>query len=242
MELLLRHYYSWVDLLVAALILYGIYLLLLLVRDRLSRSKRIEGFRAAVYSVLAPFLLVYEPIAVLVLVMIFLFINPIPHGVVVLLVIVAGFTRIRDYLSGRIVLFNPLVAVGKRMHVDKFTGVISRISRMGVYLQTGEGIHFVNFTTLITQGFSLITGKDIGGYYQLHIDTNEHDRDEALRELTDQLMTTPYLNRGFRPEFTFAGSKEQRIQARISVREEQHLRELLALMEEWGYPASIAKR
>lgn len=242
MDLLLRHYYNWLDLLAAAVILYGVYLLLLLIRDRLTRTKRTGGFRATVHKLVASFLLLYEPISVLVLAMIFLFIDPVTHGVILLLLVLAGFNRIRDYLSGRIVLFNPLVVVGKRMHADKSTGVISRISRVGIYLQTGEGLHFVNYTTLLTEGFSLITGKDIGGFYQLHINTQEHNRDEALRELVDRLMTTPYLNRGFRPELTFAGSKEQRIQARISVREEQHLRELLALMEEWGYPATIAKR
>ena len=63
-----------------------------------------------------------------------------------------AFSRIRDYLSGRIILFNPLIGVGKRMRTDKSTGVISKISRIGLYLQTGEGLHFVNYTTLLTEG------------------------------------------------------------------------------------------
>lgn len=242
MELFLQSYYSWFDLLVVALLLYGIYALLLLVRERLERTKRMEGFRAATYGIVAPFLLLYEPITVLVLALIFVFINPVLHGTILLLLIVAGFTRIRDYLSGRIVLFNPLISVGKRMKADKFTGVISRISRIGLYLQTGEGLHFVNYTTLLTHGYSLITGKDIGGYYQLHINATGDDKEDTLRLLADRLTTTPYLDRSFRPELTFAGREEQRIQARVSVREEQHLKELLALLTEWGYPATIAKR
>lgn len=241
MDQLLRPYYNWFDLLLAGLILYGVYALLLLVRDRLGTTKRMEGFRATAYDIVAPFLLLYEPITLLVLLMIFVFISPVLHGALVLLVVVAGFARLRDYLSGRIVLFNPLVKLGKRMHTEHYKGVISRIGRFGLHLQTGEGLHFVNFSRLLTDGYSIITGKEIGGFYQLRITTSDTRPDE-LRELADRLTTVPYLDRNFKPELTYASREEQRIKARVSVREEQHLGELLALLEEWGYPANIAKK
>ncbi len=240
MDLLLQHYYTWMDFLLAALLLYGVYALLYMVKERLQKTKRVEGFRAGVYTLIAPFLLLYQPLTILVLAMIFLFINPLIHGTLLLVLAVAGFSRIRDYLSGRIILFNPLIAVGKRMRTDKSTGVISRISRIGLYLQTGEGLHFVNYSTLLTEGYSLITGKDIGGYYQLRL-TTPPEQNDALRSLADLLTTTPYLDRGFKPELSYA-EKPEKILARLSVREEKHLTELLALLKEWGFPATIAKR
>ena len=233
--------FSWMDLLFAALILYGAYALLFLLRDRLEKYKRPDGFRAGAYNVIAAGLLLYEPIVVLILIMIFVFISPAIHGLIVLLVITAGFSRIRDYLSGRIVLFTPLIAVGKRMKTERYTGVISRIDRIGLYLQTGEGLHFINYTDLLTRGYSLVTGKDIGGYYQLSL-TPPADRENALQELSDRLTTTPYLDRSFRPELAYADTGGNRIQARLSVREEKHLTELIALLREWGYPATIAQR
>ncbi|WP_116106570.1 hypothetical protein [Lewinella sp. IMCC34191] len=241
MQTLLTPLFNWMDLLLAALVLYGIYALLYFLRDRLEKTKRPEGFRARSFQALAAGLLLYEPIAVLMLFMIFVFINPAVHFLVVLLLIAAGFSRIRDYLSGRIVLFTPLIAVGKRMKTERYTGVISRINRIGLYLQTGEGLHFVNYTTLLTGGYSLITGKDIGGYYQLLLSPPE-GQEEPLRELADRLTTAPYLDRSFRPELSYAEHRKSQIQARLSVREEKHLTELLALLGEWGYPATIAQR
>ncbi|CAH1001741.1 hypothetical protein LEM8419_02647 [Neolewinella maritima] len=241
MDLLLYSYFSWTDLLLAALILYGLYALLLLARERLVRTKRVEGFRATAYAIVAPFLLLYQPITVLVLAVIFVYINPVLHGTVLLFLVAAGFSRIRDYLSGRIVLFNPLIAVGKRMRTERAKGVISRISPIGIYLQTGEGLHFTNYTTLLTQGYSLVTGKDIGGFYQLHL-TPPKDASAPLQTLADRLTTTPYLDRSFKPELSYTGKEERRIQARLSVREEKQLTELLALLDEWGYPATLAKR
>ncbi|PPK88729.1 hypothetical protein CLV84_1700 [Neolewinella xylanilytica] len=241
MEYRLLPLFNWMDLLLGAVVLYGVYVLLYLLRDRLGKTKRPEGFRARAFNVLAAALLLYEPTAALVLIVIFVFINPGVHGLVTLLIVAAGFSRLRDYLSGRIVLFTPLISVGKRMKTERYTGVISRINRIGLYLQTGEGLHFVNYTSLLTQGYSLITGKDIGGYYQLVL-TPPEDREDPLEELADRLTTTPYLDRSFRPELAYAEYGQDRIHARLSVREEKHLTELLALLQEWGYPATIAQR
>ncbi|WP_116127050.1 hypothetical protein [Lewinella sp. IMCC34183] len=234
-------HFTWIDLFLAAAILYGIYALLSLLRDRLQLTRRTQGIRAGAYNVIAPFLLYYEPITVLLLAAVFVFINPLLHGVILLLLVAAGFSRLRDYLSGRIVLAVPLVSVGKRMKTERYTGVISRVTRFGLYLQTGEGLHFVNYSSLLTQGYSLITGKDIGGYYQLHLRPADGKAD-ALRDLADRLTTTPYLDRSFRPELSYAEYGSSGISARLSVREEKHLTELLALLDEWGYPATIAQR
>ncbi|MGB3798248.1 MAG: hypothetical protein WA952_00460, partial [Lewinella sp.] len=122
MQTLLTPLFTWMDLLLASLILYGIYVLLYLLRDRLDKTRRPEGFRARTYNGLAAGLLLYEPVAVLMLIMVFVFINPAVHFFIVLLLITAGFSRIRDYLSGRIVLFTPLIAVGKRMKTERYTG------------------------------------------------------------------------------------------------------------------------
>lgn len=241
MDNLLRPYFSWADLILAAVILYGIYALLSLLRDRLEHNSRTQGIRQGAYNVVAQFLLYYEPLTALLLATIFVFVNPLLHGVILALLVLAGFSRLRDYFSGRIVLGSPLVAVGKRMKADRFTGVISRINRIGLYLQTGEGLHFVNYTTLLTEGYSLITGKDIGGYYQLHL-TPADGKSDPLTDLMDRLTTTPYLDRSFRPEVTQPEIDAPDIQVRLSVREEKHLSELLRLFQEWGYPATIAQR
>lgn len=238
METLLRSYYTWTDLLLAAVILYAVYALLLLLKRRLEETKRSAGVRATIYHFVNALLLLDEPITIVVLATIFVFISPVLHGTILALIVAAAFTRLRDYLAGRIILFNPLIAKGRRLRVDRFNGVINRISRVGLFLQTGEGLHFVNFSTLLTQGYSVVTGKEIGGFYQLKIQPREGDR-HGVRDLANHLLTTPYLDRSFRPELSRTGGG---IQARVSVREEQHLNELLALLAEWGYPATIAKR
>lgn len=242
MEALMQPYFNWTNLIVVALLLWGGYLLLSYLKRSLQGSTFLGRYQRRTMEVLSVFLLLYEPITVLTLTMIFLFINPFTHGIMILVVILAIFTRIRDYVSGRIIQTSSLLVEGKRMKTAKSTGVISRIGRMGLYLQTGEGLHFVNYSNLLTEGYSLATGKEIGGYYQLHIRPEVLDEFKPLQFLEDKFVSTPYLDRTFKPELTLNEKNHREILARIAVREDQHLRELLDLLAEWGYPATVARK
>jgi len=243
MDALLKAYFTWSNLVVEALVLWGIYWLLVVIRRRLRRGALFGRFQQPLTNFVSTFLLVYEPITILLLTLTFFLINPILHGAVLVLFLVAGFSRIRDYLSGRIILSTTLVAEGKRMKTPKASGVISRIGRIGLYLQTGNNLHFVNYSGLLTEGYSLATGREIGGYYQLKVTVDkEEGPKDGVRFLMNKFLTTPYLNRSFRPEVAYGDSGKGTINARVSVREDQHLRELLELMAEWGYPATVAKR
>jgi len=243
MSEMLQGRFGWTDLLLTAVLLFVGYLVLQFVHQRVKRKPILGQFTKPVEESLSAILLLYEPISILLLGIILLFINPLLHGILLLLIITTGFSRLRDYFSGRVLLFKPLVKEGKRMKTGKFTGVITQINRLGLYLQTSEGLHFVNYSSLLTEGYSLVTGREYGGYYQLNI-TPPPEAKEAhpFRFLEDKFLTTPYLDRSFRPELFPGDSQEHKIKARISVREEKHLRELLALMSEWGYPATVAKK
>lgn len=238
----MQPYFNWTNLILVALLLWGVYLLLSYLKRSMQGSALLGRHQRRAMEILSGFLLLYEPLTVLTLTMIFLFINPFTHGIMLMVIILAAFTRIRDYVSGRIIQTSSLLVEGKRMKTAKSTGVISRIGRMGLYLQTGEGLHFVNYSKLLTEGYSLATGKEVGGYYQLHILPKEMEEEESIRFLENKFVSTPYLDRSFRPELTINEKNDREIMARIAVREDQHLRELLQLMEEWGYPARIARK
>lgn len=238
----MQPYFNWTNLILVALLLWAGYLLLSYLKGSLQSSTFLGQYQRRTMGVLSVFLLLYEPITVLTLTMIFLFINPFTHGIMILVIILAAFTRIRDYVSGRIIQTSSLLVEGKRMKTAKSTGVISRIGRMGLYLQTGEGLHFVNYSNLLTEGYSLATGKEIGGYYQLHIRPKELDEFQPLQFLEDKFVSTPYLDRTFKPELSLNEKNDREILARIAVREDQHLHELLDLLAEWGYPATVAHK
>ena len=233
---------TWTDLLIFSLLLWGGYWLLTLVRKRLAEGVLFGRYQIPLTQAVTTFLLLYEPITILLLTLVFVFINPPLHGLLLLLLTIAGFGRIRDYLSGRILLATSLIVPGKQMATGDAAGMIARLGRIGVYLQTGDRLRFVNYSHLLVNGYSLSTGEEVGGYYQLLISpAGAENPQQSLRHLTDRFMSTPYLERSFVPEVRLIGPDQTRVSARVSVREERHLRELLELLEEWGYPATVAR-
>jgi hypothetical protein len=50
------------------------------------------------------------------------------------------------------------------------------------------------------------------------------------------LASTPYLDMQFKPELSVSG---ETIQARVLLKEENHLNALLPLIEDWGYQAKV---
>ena len=243
MEDLLNPYFSWSDFIIAALLLWGSYWLLLQLRKRLSTGVFFGRYQAGITNFIGTFLLLYEPITVLLLTIVFFFINPVIHGILLILLTIAGFSRIRDYLSGRIILATDLVAVGRRVKTPQASGVISRIGRIGLYLQTGENLAFVNYSKLLVEGYSLSTGTEVGGYFQLNLSRPEGvSMTDALRFLADKFLLTPYLQADFPPELVASNRKEGWIDARVAVREERQLHELVDLIEEWGYEVQLARK
>jgi len=240
MESLMKPYFTYTNLLVVILVLWGAYWLLTMIQKRMRSGVLFGKYQHRIAGYLRTFLLLYEPFTILLITIVFVFISPMMHGIILLLLTLAGFNRIRDYLSGRIILATTLVGEGKRLKSPQATGVISRIGRIGLYLQTGDSLSFVNYSNLITQGYSLGTGQKVGGYYQLNIKVPEMA--QPLKELARRFVSAPYLDRSFKPEINLDEKSKDVIRARIAVREEEHLRELLELMREWGFTATIARK
>jgi|AntRauTorckE5430_2_1112549.scaffolds.fasta_scaffold00236_17 hypothetical protein len=239
----IQPYFTWTNFLLAAIALWGVFWLLRFLRQRMRNGVLFGRYQQPVTDGISTFLLLYEPFTILLLTLVFFFINPIMHGILLLLLGIASFGRIRDYLSGRIILAASLVEEGKRMETLKASGVISRVGRIGLYLQTGDSLQFINYSSLLIKGYTVTTGEEIGGYYQLYISVEgDEPPADALGWLADRFVSTPYLARSFKPELKWADDQANHISARVSVREEQHLRELLELMGEWGFPATIARK
>ena len=167
-------------------------------------------------------------------------INPVFHGLLLALLIFAGFSPIRNYVTGQIVQSNPNIVVGKRIKVEKLKGMISGIGRLNLQLQTREGLHYINYTKLLSEGYTLISGDEVGGLYQLEIRPLQTDtKIDQIEHLMDQLATAPYLDWNHKPELRRSTKEPDQINARLLVREESHLHELAALIGEWGYECKV---
>jgi len=88
----------------------------------------------------------------------------------------------------------------------------------------------------MTDGYMLLSGEEVGGFYQLNIQPNEPDEKiDYSTQLLDLLTTTPYLDWNHRPQLLPSKDTSKTIKARVVVKEESHLHDLITLIQEWGY-------
>jgi hypothetical protein len=238
MEVLFDKQFNWFDLGVAALFLLLVYFLLQFLQRIIVRAGFLKNLRFNIQNDIHKLLLFYEPLVFVILIGIFVFINPVLHGTLLLLLVLLAFKQLRNYMSGRVIQINKSLSAGKKIKVNAQQGVISAVGRQGIELQTDEGLHFIPYLHLQEKGYTIISGQEIGGFYQLEIIPQSEKEKSAvhLERLMNLLASTPYLDMQFKPELSVSG---ETIQARVLLKEENHLSALLPLIEDWGYQAKV---
>ncbi|MBK7409505.1 MAG: hypothetical protein IPL49_01915 [Saprospirales bacterium] len=230
--------FNWWHLVKAAAWLVGVYFLLKITARWLGFGKigsmQLGGsFLRGLQSGVQLGLTLFEPAAALILGGIFIFINPALHGAVVLLLLVAGFSSLRNYVNGRILLLNSSVAGASRIEISAGEGgLIARKGRLGLFLRTDNGLRYIPYSTLLEQGYTLVSGDDMGRLFRIRLVPKEEPGIEPGR-LRGLLATTPYLDQSHVPELKALPGNVFEVD--LLLRDEKYLPDLVQLTSEWGW-------
>ena len=232
--------FSWLNFLGATIILLLAYLLMELVHELLSRQLKknewLIGLKKGLYTLLR----VYEIIVFLILGSVLIFINPILHGSILLAVVLFSFSHIKNYVSGKIASLDDNLSVGKRLDIGSAKGVIVKMAQLGIQLRTSTGIRFVSYTKLFSEGYNLVAVEEIGGFYQFELlPDNKNSSSNHIQRLSDEFLMTPYIDPSRQPELIFTDNETQTMEARILIREDSNLDDLIQLINEWGYQCTV---
>ncbi|MEZ4883462.1 MAG: hypothetical protein R3E32_01905 [Chitinophagales bacterium] len=226
-----------------AIVLFALYFLLQFIHQILERLDVFGSFQKYPKKWIYHLLLVYEPLVVLILVSVFILIYPLFHGLLVGLLLLAGFSHIKNYMSGRIVQFDNAIGVGKKLVTDDLKGIILYLGRLGLKLSTVKGLLFVSYSQLLSKGYLLESGEEIGGLYHLKISPKEPaEKIDYVLQLMDLLATAPYLDWNHKPALLASNETPNQIDAQMIIKEESHVHDLMLLIEEWGFTCKISKK
>lgn len=240
MEELLSVRFSWTYLFTMALVLLAIYAALRFLNQLLERAAFLGNWQGRAQQAIHYITLVYEPLALIVLLGIFVMISPIFHGLLLIILFLTSFTHLRNYVAGRVIQVHHNLTRGSRVQMEDLEGVVLEMGRLGMQLQTKEGLFHLSYTRLLNQGYALISGDEIGGFYQLQLQPKEADtKVRHLQQLQNLLVTTPYLDWSHKPELNQTDDDPQHLHIRVLLREERHLPDLMALIREWGYECRL---
>ncbi|MEM6966350.1 MAG: hypothetical protein AAF573_16420 [Bacteroidota bacterium] len=233
-------YFSWTDFILIAALLVGFYFLLQFLERILDRYKVFGRYQSSIKSFIHHTFLIYEALAYLILGGVFILIKPVFHGILALIVLVGGFAHVRNYLSGRIVHFDDAITTGKRIKTTDNQGIISQMGRLGLKVRTSKGLQFINYSKLVADGYTLLSGEQVGGFYQLNIQPKEeNEKKNHTNRVLDLLNSSPYLDWNHKPQILPTKENAKAIKARVVVKEERHLHNLIQLIQEWGYHCKV---
>ena len=242
MEELLSVRFSWGYLLSISLLLLGLFFVLQFTERLLEGTAFLGGWQLRLQNVIRYLKLIYEPLSLIVVGGIFILINPVFHGLLLIIFFLSTFPHLRNYIAGRIIQLDRQIDRGVRLRVDTLEGVVLDMNRLSIQLQTKAGLNKLTYTHLLNTGYTLISGDEIGGFYHLRICPKEANaKTRHLQQLNKLFLTTPFLDWSHRPELNTIDDNGQQIEIRILVREESHLNDLIALIREWGYDCSLKR-
>ena len=234
--------YTWTGLLGNALRLAVVYVLLILGQQFLGRRTTVQTWQDTVERLLNYALLLFEPVAILLLVSYFILIHPFYHGLIFALALLAGLQHFRNYWCGRILRFDPSLRIGTRLSYQQQRGLITYIGRIGIRLQSNKGLLFLNYSDLLENGYTLLTGEENGSFFRLKIKAASGEEEAPNQaQLEELLQVVPYLNWQHQAQLELNQAQAGEWVINLALHEEQHLHDLIERLAEQRFLASITK-
>ncbi|RMA58594.1 hypothetical protein [Ulvibacter antarcticus] len=193
------------EVLIGLFALYWIFKFLTEVFVKLSRK---SSTKKLIRKISTHFLTLYIPLAVLLLIISFIRIDYIVHGIIFLAAGIIGFPYIRNYLNGILIKLNPLIETGTQISTGDFKGEITELLALGAILKVPKGKHFVNYSEIQQHGFSILYKEDDAILKSIYIS-------EAVseKEILDLMFDNPMVNFSKPPTLKkVAGENLQRLQ------------------------------
>jgi len=138
-----------------------IYLLLYFIRRIMPNLAFLGRLRSPLRKWLDKTIILYEPLAILLMVAVFIMIKPGFHGLMAGALIIFSIDHVRNYFQGRLYLTNKTLKVGRRIKVGGSEGIIVDLGRFGVDVRTDEGLSFLPYQVLIRNGYVMSSGDKI---------------------------------------------------------------------------------
>ena len=157
---------SWQQFILALSIIIALYMLLNLVQGLLRRARFLGPVRSSLMEGMRLFFLVFEPLAILFLLVIFAFVNIPINAFVLILLLLFSINHVNNYINGQLLKFNAAFDIGKQIKVQQYQGILTSLGKFGFKIKTNQGVQYLQYASLMDQGYLLFSGENISGFYQ----------------------------------------------------------------------------
>lgn len=186
-------------------------------------------------KVIVNFLLIYEPLAVLLLLSVLIGVKPSMMLPIVTILLIVSHKHWRNYISRTVVMINKRIKYGVHIHSGDVDGKVIKFGRLGTEIHTRKGIHVISYQSLLDNGYTISEGDEISRLYTIHMKTEGDKINDIESKLLDHLANTPYIDWSTSPEIEMSGVEKGKIILKVVLRDKSHLDEIVSLLQEWQY-------
>ncbi|NJC27068.1 hypothetical protein [Neolewinella antarctica] len=179
----------------------------------------------------------YELVAVVILIVLYLRINVVTHGVVLAVVVALAWSPIRNLLNGRFLRLTTHLKKGQEVFFEGQEAIVRSLGPLAAVLQTNVGTQIVDYTKLREHGLTLVSGNQLSNFLELTVNPDEEK--ERLNATLDQLLLNcPYLDWSYRPEIESPATEGAEMYVKVLLVDERYTNGFRSLLGEWGYNTS----
>lgn len=194
-----------------------------------------ESNAILVKRIIDNFLLIYEPLALLLLMSVLIGVKPALILPVVVMLLIVSHRHWRNYFSRSVVMTNDSLKPGVYIDCGEVNGKVIRFGKLKAEIQTRKGIHMMSYQALLDNGYTISEGDKISRLYTLHFKSTVNGNRDIEGQLLDHLASTPYIDWNSAPEIELTGIDSDNITLKVVLRDKSHLDEVTSLLREWQY-------
>lgn len=194
-----------------------------------------ESNAIVINKVIDNFLLIYEPLALLLLLSALIGVKPTMILPIVVILLIISHKLWRNYISRTVVMINKGIKSGVHIHSGGIDGKVIKFGKLGTEIQTQKGIHVMSYQSLLDNGYTISEGDTISRLYTILFRNDIEGNKDPETRLLDQLANTPYIDWSSAPEIEVSGIDKDNITLRVVLRDKSHLDEIVFLLREWKY-------
>lgn len=227
---------SWWSLLWLTLTLVAIYIGLRFLTRLFGVLNFSPWLRGPGREVLRKLLVLFEPVSAFLVGFLFVFINPLEHGIMVVLVIAALFPHLRNYLTGRLVMLENDLKTDDEVVSGNVAGKVLFRGRLGIKILGEKGPIHLGYMQLLQQGYEKLSGYASGEYVRFQLEAlPEAVEKNPHRKIMHILSASPYVDWHSNPEVTQESEEPPIWVARVLLRTESHYLDLAEMLREKGF-------
>lgn len=141
----------------------------------------------------------YWPIATTILVVTFILIQPVYHGLIVLIILIFGWSYLKEILTGSFIKFSQLFKLDSKYKYGNQSGKLTELSMVGGHFKSPKGVQFLTYSQMLDARLFQVMGES-SALDMTIICNNDGSDNFSINHIQDIIFDCPFVDHFIKPQ------------------------------------------